>query len=276
MAAELLFQIVSFLALSGFLDALIESWLVIRDTIEMFKNFFLAGQFIGLAGSSGPSKSTTHWLLCLIGCFDGSRTALNIGVERSRRGRVDDLSLCLGHFCFSAWIKSLRCQAMSFESVFSDRLSQGFQMAGAVHLIRSDKAGTEISTAFIPYDDVAKGAPAGTFTSIQDRSVMVAENQVLPASGDNIDYAYLAIAIVSSQPLPVQLASTEHNEACHVPRDIQQTIKEGQKIAVTGGGAVGFELASDIKDFYPDKEVIQIHSRGQLMSHLASHLGTTA
>ncbi|THC92650.1 hypothetical protein EYZ11_007880 [Aspergillus tanneri] len=178
-------------------------------------------------------------------------------------------------------------------------------MAGAVHLIRSDKADTaneynavwdeknshlnysfsfplfsvltgHEQTAFIPYDDVAKGAPAGTFTSIQDRSVMVAENQVLPASGDNIDYAYLAIAIVSSQPLPVQLASTEHNEACHVPRDIQQTIKEGQKIAVTGGGAVGFELASDIKDFYPDKEVIQIHSRGQLMSHLASHLGTTA
>ena len=131
-------------------------------------------------------------------------------------------------------------------------------------------------TAFIPYDGVAKGAPAGIFTRIQDRAVTIMENQVLLASGDRIDYAYLAIATGSSQPLPVQVASTERDEACRELQGIQQTIKAGQKIAIVGGGAVGVELASDIKDFYPDKQVTLIHSRDRLMNHFGKRIGDYA
>ncbi|EEP81637.1 predicted protein [Uncinocarpus reesii 1704] len=127
-------------------------------------------------------------------------------------------------------------------------------------------------TAFIPYDGIAKGAPEGIFCRIQDTAVALTDHQVLLASGDKIDYEYLAIATGSTQPLPVQVASTERSDACHELQSVQQTIKASQKIAVVGGGAVGVELASDIKDFYPDKEVTLIHSRGQLMSHFGSRL----
>jgi NADH dehydrogenase FAD-containing subunit len=130
--------------------------------------------------------------------------------------------------------------------------------------------------AFIPYDGIAKGAPAGIFTRIQDRVIAITENQVLLASGDSIYYVYLAIATGSSQPLPVQVASTERDEACHELQGIQQTINASHKIAIVGGGAVGVELASDIKDFYPEKEVTLIHSRNQLMNYFGKRLGDYA
>ncbi|RYO88690.1 hypothetical protein DL766_004430 [Monosporascus sp. MC13-8B] len=130
--------------------------------------------------------------------------------------------------------------------------------------------------AFIPYDGVARGAPAGIFTRIQDTAVGLTENQVLLESGDKIDYAYLAIATGSSQPLPVQVTATERIDACHELQGVQEIIKANHKIAVVGGGAVGVELASDIKDFYPDKDVTLIHSHGRLLSHFGKRLGDYA
>jgi NADH dehydrogenase FAD-containing subunit len=126
--------------------------------------------------------------------------------------------------------------------------------------------------AFIPYGGVAAGAPAGIFTHIQDTVVEVTENQVLLASGDKVDYAYLAIATGSSQPLPVQVSATERGDGCRELQGVQEAIESSQKIAVVGGGAVGIQLASDIKDFYPDKDVTLVHSRGQLLNRFGKRL----
>lgn len=127
-------------------------------------------------------------------------------------------------------------------------------------------------TAFIPYDGILRRAPAGILTHIQDTVVDITEKQVLLASGEAIDYAYLAIATGSSQPLPVQVTSTEREDACFELRQVQEAIISSQKIAIVGGGAVGVQLSSDIKDFYPDKDVTLVHSRGTLMSHFGKRL----
>jgi NADH dehydrogenase FAD-containing subunit len=127
-------------------------------------------------------------------------------------------------------------------------------------------------TAFIPYDGVASGASEGIFTRIQDTAVQITQNQVLLASGQKVDYSYLAIATGSSQPLPVQVLATERGEACNELQGVQESIKASQRIAIVGGGPVGVELASDIKDFYPDKDVTLIHSRGQLLNNFGKRL----
>jgi NADPH-dependent 2,4-dienoyl-CoA reductase/sulfur reductase-like enzyme len=127
-------------------------------------------------------------------------------------------------------------------------------------------------TAFIPYDGVARSAPAGMLTRIQEKAVAVMENQILLASGRKVDYAYLVIATGSSQPPPVQVLATERVGGCHELQEVQQTIKSSQKIAIVGGGPVGVELASDIKDFYPDKDVTLIHSRGELLNNFGKRL----
>ena len=92
------------------------------------------------------------------------------------------------------------------------------------------------------------------------------------ASGQKIDYSYLIVATGSSQPLPVNVLSTERTAACRELQEVQQSIIASRKIAIVGGGAVGVELASDIKDFYPDKEVTLIHSKNSLLNNFGTRL----
>lgn len=126
--------------------------------------------------------------------------------------------------------------------------------------------------AFIPYEGVGRNAPSGILHRIQDTVVDITETQVLLASGQVVDYACLVIATGSSQPLPVQVTSTERESACQELQEVQELIKSSQKIAVVGGGAVGVQLSSDIKDFYPNKDVTLIHSRENLMNHFGHRL----
>lgn len=127
--------------------------------------------------------------------------------------------------------------------------------------------------SFIPYDGLAGSAPPRILTRIQDRAVGITKTHVRLASGEEINYTYLAIATGSSQPLPAQVLATERRAACRELRGVQDLIKTSANIAIVGGGAVGVEMASDIKDFYPDKEVTLVHSRGRLLSAFGGRLG---
>ncbi|KAJ6502105.1 hypothetical protein C8R45DRAFT_1060508 [Mycena sanguinolenta] len=127
-------------------------------------------------------------------------------------------------------------------------------------------------TAFIPYDGIGKGSPAGLVTRIQDTVVGLTDTHVLLASGREIEYEYLAIATGSSQPLPVQVSSTEFLPACKELQSVQASIKASQKIAVVGAGAVGVQLATDIKSFNPEKDVTLIHSRSQILNAFGKRL----
>lgn len=79
--------------------------------------------------------------------------------------------------------------------------------------------------------------------------------------GGVIEYAYLVIAMGSRGSVPAKLASTETDDPCKEMQGVQESIQAAQRIAVVGGGAVGVELAADIKSFYPEKDVTIAHSR---------------
>ncbi|KAL2831493.1 hypothetical protein BDW59DRAFT_157918 [Aspergillus cavernicola] len=136
--------------------------------------------------------------------------------------------------------------------------------------------------AFIPYDGVERGAVKGVLKRVQGVVTGVEKDQVqvILANGEEeeeemvvIGYEYLVIATGSTQPLPVQVVSTEREEACDELRGVQRSIQESERIVVMGGGAVGVELASDIKDFYPGKSVTLVHSRGRLLNRFGERLG---
>ncbi|KIN08613.1 hypothetical protein OIDMADRAFT_188209 [Oidiodendron maius Zn] len=126
--------------------------------------------------------------------------------------------------------------------------------------------------AFIPYDGIARSAPAGIFSRVQDTVTDITASQVNLASGEKIDYAYLAIATGSSQPLPAKVLSTDANEGSKELRTVQEHIQAANRVAVIGGGAMGIEIATDIKSFFPSTEVTVFHSRNQLLPSFGQKL----
>lgn len=127
-------------------------------------------------------------------------------------------------------------------------------------------------SAFIPYDGVARSAPPGIFKHIQDSATSITDNQVILASGEKVDYEYLAIATGSWQPSPAKLASTEKAGACEEMHGSQARVEQADRIAVVGGGPVGVQVASDIKSYFPQKDVTLIHSRTQLLPNFGPRL----
>lgn len=125
---------------------------------------------------------------------------------------------------------------------------------------------------FIPYSGIAKNAPQGIFEHVQDTAVDVTEKAVVLKSGAELEYECLLLATGTSSTLPSKVASTERGGALQELRGMQERIGQAKRIAVVGGGAVGVELASDIKDFFPEKEVALIHSRAQLLPTFGKRL----
>ncbi|KAL4874584.1 hypothetical protein BJY04DRAFT_203576 [Aspergillus karnatakaensis] len=132
--------------------------------------------------------------------------------------------------------------------------------------------------AFIPYTGVEEGAVQGILERVQGKVVAVEKGRVkLEAEGQNgwwmdVDWTYLVIATGSSSSLPVRLAATEREGGCEELRGVQDVIKHSARIAVVGAGAVGVELASDVKEFFPEKDVTLFHSRGEVLSRFGPRL----
>lgn len=87
-----------------------------------------------------------------------------------------------------------------------------------------------------------------------------------------VEWEYLVVATGCEQPVPARLRSRDTEEACEELRTMQRRIKMAEKVAVVGGGAVGTELAADIADTYPMKEVVLVHSREKLLTAFGERL----
>ncbi|KAF8867322.1 putative amid-like NADH oxidoreductase [Acephala macrosclerotiorum] len=121
--------------------------------------------------------------------------------------------------------------------------------------------------AFIPYTGLGKNAPEGIFEQVYDLAVSVnaKDNVVELASGKTVKFEYLAIATGSKLPYPANVKSSEKERGAAELRSMQEAINSNQRIALVGGGAVGVQLASDVKSYYPEKEVTLIQSREVLL-----------
>ncbi|POS70110.1 hypothetical protein DHEL01_v211499, partial [Diaporthe helianthi] len=130
--------------------------------------------------------------------------------------------------------------------------------------------------AFIPYDEIVfsgrKGIPDGIFERRCSAVSEVARDSVKLDSGDVIDFEFLAIATGTSSPRPSKLVSQDKHGACEELRGLQEQIGDAESIAVVGGGAVGVELVTDIKGWYPDKDVTLVHSRNRLLHTYGARL----
>lgn len=126
--------------------------------------------------------------------------------------------------------------------------------------------------AFITYDNIAAAAPDGVFQRICDEASDITETHVHTVGGMSLSYDYLVIATGAAQPPPARLKARVKEDAIEELRGFQRRVAKADRIAVIGGGAVGIELATEIKEQYPGKKVSLIHSRQQLLPRFGQKL----
>ena len=85
----------------------------------------------------------------------------------------------------------------------------------------------------------------------------------------HIPYSHLIYALGSHMPEPLRHDSYTKKDGIHWMKDYQQRVHESNEIIIVGGGALGVEMATDIKSLANreglQKKVTLIHSRQQLL-----------
>jgi NADH dehydrogenase FAD-containing subunit len=81
----------------------------------------------------------------------------------------------------------------------------------------------------------------------------------------NIPFDYLAIATGTRLPSPGSMQHEDKPPSVAYFKTYQQGVLAAKKIVILGGGAVGVQMACDIKEVYPEKEVTVVQSRERVM-----------
>lgn len=120
-----------------------------------------------------------------------------------------------------------------------------------------------VKKTLIPYAGVLKH---GSF--VQDRVVScnISRSTVTLASGREISYDYLVFACGSSVPFPGKVPlGTSLQDAAKLYKECADQVLESEKIAVIGGGAVGLELVGELAVDFPNKKILLLHGREQIL-----------
>ncbi|KAI8805778.1 hypothetical protein BJ742DRAFT_819133 [Cladochytrium replicatum] len=148
---------------------------------------------------------------------------------------------------------------------------------------------------FVPYDKMFSSPSEGVFvnalvTKINKNSVELdrgvqlhrfgtAEESSDSSSGkstvkaDSIDFEtreipfeYLIYAAGANHPEPTNFNSADTKaEGVMKLKEYREKIEKATKVLVCGGGAAGIEIAAEIREHHPDKQVTLVHSRDHYM-----------
>jgi NADH dehydrogenase FAD-containing subunit len=132
---------------------------------------------------------------------------------------------------------------------------------------------TKVDTnkAFIPYQKSRLGQEG---LIIQAKALQLTEKEVVLDQEVELDgkkttkIPYTALAITTGTKLspPSTLPGSEKLDGTVYLRKHAAQVEASKRIVIIGGGAVGVQMATDIKQLFPEKSVTLIHSRANVMS----------
>ncbi|KAI9096163.1 hypothetical protein DFS34DRAFT_581519, partial [Phlyctochytrium arcticum] len=125
---------------------------------------------------------------------------------------------------------------------------------------------------FIPYTNLFSSPKEGCVINAQAKSISpthIELDREVPGFGNRIPYEFILYGAGARHPRPGCLSDEiTKEEGIKTLKEYQSKIASSKKVLVIGGGAVGLELAAEIKEHYPEKEVTLVHSRDRyLMSY---------
>ncbi|KAJ2488997.1 hypothetical protein IWW37_004369 [Coemansia sp. RSA 2050] len=94
----------------------------------------------------------------------------------------------------------------------------------------------------------------GIVTRIAPRHIELAD------TSDHVEFDYLVVTLGLSRSAPIGVAASTRDEYLKDMDKQRALIGNAQSVVVVGGGAVGTELAAEIKSTFPQKDVTLIHS----------------
>ncbi|KAI5294171.1 hypothetical protein KEM52_004559 [Ascosphaera acerosa] len=87
-----------------------------------------------------------------------------------------------------------------------------------------------------------------------------------------LPYAYLTIATGTQLAAPSNMPANDKKSGVEYLQSHQQAVAKAQDIVIVGGGAVGVQMATDIKEWFPSKEVTVVQSRARVMPNFHPQL----
>jgi NADH dehydrogenase FAD-containing subunit len=112
--------------------------------------------------------------------------------------------------------------------------------------------------ALIPFDRLfAEGHP-GSFKLGSVTAVRAGE--VVLESGETVGYDHLVLATGNIWEGPLAFPTGDKSTVVEHVKEWRSTFASKKDIAIIGGGAVGLELAGEIKQFYPQTNVTVVHN----------------
>ncbi|KAI1320244.1 FAD/NAD(P)-binding domain-containing protein [Xylariaceae sp. FL0255] len=124
--------------------------------------------------------------------------------------------------------------------------------------------------AFIPYSGTFNPGPNPTQHNVvrarvsglhPDRVILDRDWQ----GSREIPYDYLVVATGTKLRAPGTMLHDDKPQSVKYLQDYQEGIRKARSVCIIGGGAVGVQMATDLKEIYPEKDVTLVHSREQLM-----------
>ncbi|CDM29944.1 hypothetical protein DTO013E5_8344 [Penicillium roqueforti] len=130
--------------------------------------------------------------------------------------------------------------------------------------------------AFIPYSGIFKASPnPSNHGVVQARVLSVKPNHIELDrewhGSKELPFDYVVLATGTRLSKPAAMDDDDKASSVEYLQKHQASVKRSKSILIVGGGAVGVQMATDLKEYYPDKEVTVVQSRPQVMPNF--HFG---